>query len=299
MHLMKFFDRRVILLTVSAILVTSFSGTTVGNAAIVSFPGVRPFKLFVPTTYNSSKPAPLILALPGYRWSGDRFEKYLKLTAVAQARGILYVHPDGTVDKLGNQFWNATPTCCDFYGTKVNDEAYLMSIIDDVSKKYRVDPKRIYIIGHSNGGFMAHHMACTHADRIAAVVSFAGVTFPDPAACRPIAPISVLEIWGTADDSLSSNGGLNLHNLEPGPKQTIASWAGLDQCSKSMVTLPQKLDLESQLKGKETTVGQYRGCAAKTAVELWTIVGGHHLPSLSPTFAATVVDFLLAHPKVK
>lgn len=33
------------------------------------------------------------------------------------------------------------------------------------------------------------------------------------------------------------------------------------------------------------------------AVELWTIGGGGHIPSLSDTFNQLVIEWLLAHPK--
>jgi polyhydroxybutyrate depolymerase len=292
-------NRRIVWFTGAAIILTSLLGIAPSNAAVVSFSGVRPFKLFIPTTYNREKPAPLILALHGYTSSGDELEKYLNFTAVAQARGILYVHPDGTADGGGNTFWNATPACCNFYSAKVDDQTYLMSIINAVSKKYAVDPRRIYVIGHSNGGFMSQVMACNHADRIAAIVSLAGATYENPSTCKPTAPISVLQIWGTADQTIMYQGGEILGNAYPGASQTVASWATLDRCSKKITALPQKLDLEAQIKGNETAVGVYKGCAAKTTVELWTIAGGQHVPSVSATFATKVVDFLLAHPKSK
>lgn len=50
--------------------------------------------------------------------------------------GILYVYPDGTKDSGGVRFWNGTPECCDFEYPKVNDDAYIMSIIDKVSAEY-------------------------------------------------------------------------------------------------------------------------------------------------------------------
>jgi len=292
---MKHFDRRIVLLTVSAIFLMSFSAIAPSNAAVVSFGGTRPFKLFVPTSYNKANPAPLILALHGYSRSGNQLEKYLNITAVAQARGILYVHPDGTADKAKNRFWNATPECCDFATKKVNDDAYLMSIIDEVSKKYAVDPARIYIIGHSNGGFMANRMACNHANRIAAVVSLAGGSYIKSSACQATAPISVLQIWGTSDETYKSNHILG--RAIPGAVQTTASWAKLDRCSMKVVKLPVRLDLERKLKGEETTISQYQGCPAGTTVELWTIVGGEHVPAISKSFTADVVDFLMAHPK--
>jgi polyhydroxybutyrate depolymerase len=282
---------------VIAIFLSLFSALP-AKAASVTFPGDRPFSVLVPTTYQKSKPAPLILALHGYTSSGDETEKYLQLASVAEKKGILYVHPDGTQDGAANRFWNATPSCCNFYSSKVNDEAYLMSIIDAVSKRYNVDQKRIYVVGHSNGGFMTHHMGCTHSKRIAAIASFAGATFDDPKSCKPTSPISVLQIWGTSDATIAYNGGDILGNTYPGALKTVSSWAKLDGCSTKISASKTKLDLEAKLTGAETSVGYYTGCKAKTTVELWTIYGGAHVPTLAKNFASQVVDFLLAHPKI-
>ena len=290
--------RSVGIATVSLVLVLSIlSGVAHSSAAVVTFKAKRPYTLFIPSTYNKSKPAPLILALHGYTSSGDEMEKFLQLTSIAQAKGILYVHPDGTMDSTESRFWNATPACCNLTNSSVDDDKYLMSIINDVSKKYNVDQKRIYIIGHSNGGFMAHHMACTHADRIAAIASLAGATYDDPAACKAKTAVSILQIWGTADATISYTGGYILDNPYPGAAKTMSSWAKIDKCLMKVIPLSKTLDIESTIPGNETSIGQYQGCANKTTVELWTMKGGFHTPNFSPGFAAKVVDFLLAHPK--
>lgn len=278
-------------------MLLTLAGISTSEAAIVTFSGDRPFTVLVPTSYNQAKAAPLILVLHGYTSSGDEAEQYLHMSAVAQSRGILYVHPDGTKDGAGNQFWNATPACCDFYASKVNDEAYLMNIIDEISKKYNVNQKRIYVMGHSNGGFMTHHMACAHADRIAAVVSLSGATYVDPESCKPTKPISVLQIWGTDDETIYYQGGQILGNKYPGASKTIAVWAALDKCSNKLQTSSQKLNLDSKIAGSETQVQYFSGCSAKTGVELWSINGGRHVPDLANGFAKKIVDFLLAHPK--
>jgi polyhydroxybutyrate depolymerase len=292
---MRGFYRRIVPLTLGVVFFTSLIGMAPSNASIVSFTGVRPFKLFVPTSYNKINPAPLLLALHGYASSGNQLEKYLNLTAVAQARGVLYVHPDGTADKSGNQFWNATPECCGYAKMKVNDDQYLMDVIDGVSRKYNVDPGRIFIIGHSNGGFMVNHMACAHADRIAAVVNLAGGTYANPSTCQPSAPISILQIWGTSDETYKGNHMLG--RVIPGAVKTIATWARLDRCAKKLIKSADKLDLDRKLKGSESSVSVYPACEAGTTVESWTIVGGKHVPAISKTFTSDVVDFLLAHPK--
>jgi len=268
-----------------------------GKATVVTFPGSRPFKLQVPTSYTKGKSAPLIIALHGYTSSGADTEKYLKLGPAANARGILYVAPDGSLDNNGLQFWNATPACCNFSGSKVNDEAYIMSIINAVSKKYNVDQKRIYVVGHSNGGFMSHHMACSDSNRIAAIASFAGATYKDQSMCKPGQPITVLQIWGTVDETISYTGGALLAPY-PGAAETIADWAKLDKCNAKIITSPTKIKIEGSIPGNETTVSDYAGCAAKTTVELWSIAGGHHVPMLASDVATRLVNFLLAHPKL-
>lgn len=288
--------RNSVFLLVCAIFLTMLVGAPTGNAAEVSFGGSRPFKLFVPSTYNAAFPAPLIIALHGYAQSGDKFERYLKLTPIAEARGILYVHPNGTADKAGTRFWNATPECCDIHTPKVNDEKYLMSIIDEVSKSYSVDADRVYVIGHSNGGFMANTLACKHADRIAAVVSMAGGGYANTAMCKPSTPINILEIWGTKDVTFTGNHMMG--KVIAGAAKTAAIWGALDHCSKVKYVLPEKLDLDSRQKGLETTQYQYTECANNADVEFWTIAGAPHVPTLSKNFTSAIVDFLLAHPKL-
>ena len=164
--------------------------------------------------------------------------------------------------------------------------------------RYSVDPKRIFIVGHSNGGFMAYQMACDHADQIAAIVSLAGGMYPDPKKCVPTSPVSVLEIHGTADMTVPFAGPTFGGVVFPGAQATVSDWVTLDACSPTADTSAPPLDLDTSLAGAETTVTRYaKGCRPGGAAELWTIAGGAHIPSLRATFAPDVIDFLFAHPK--
>jgi len=49
------------------------------------------------------------------------------------------------------RFWNASEACCNFDNNSVDDVAYLQSLISEIQKSYPIDPKRVYLIGHSNG----------------------------------------------------------------------------------------------------------------------------------------------------
>ncbi|MEI7966813.1 MAG: PHB depolymerase family esterase, partial [Actinomycetota bacterium] len=120
---------------------------------------LRPYSEFVPSSYSSKSPAPLVVLLHGYGSSGNQQETYMNFKAVAEQRGFILSYPDGTVDATGKQFWNATEVCCNFF-LEVDDDAYLISMLNDMESKYSIDPKRIYFVGHSNGGFMSYRMAC-------------------------------------------------------------------------------------------------------------------------------------------
>ena len=60
---------------------------------------------------------------------------------------------------------------------------------------------------------------------------------------------------------------------------------------------PTTLNLDFRLPGNETTIQRFDGCARTTDVELWTIHGGAHIPTLSTDFAPHVWQWLSDHPK--
>ena len=281
---------------VVGLVLLSMLSAQVVHAATVSFTGPRSFKIFVPSSYSKADPVPLVIALSGYGQTGAQFENYLHLTPIAQSAGFIYVHPDGTIDQFGARFWNATPECCDFQKPPVNDAAYIISIINKVSAKYSVDPNRIYIIGHSNGGFMANALACEYSSRIAAIINIAGGSFTSTAACKPSAPINVLQIWGTKDDTYAYN---HIRGKPiPGAEQTFTNWGSIEQCSTPPIELADKLDLDPTISGDETTVFQYQGCSGSTSVDFWRIDGAGHSPVISKFFASEMIAWLMIHPKL-
>ncbi len=272
--------------------------TTAGGNALIA---ARPYTLHVPTGYDQHRPAPLVILLHGYGANAAGQEAYFKLTPVADAHTFLYAMPDGTVDGDGKRFWNATDACCDLFGTHVDDVAYVNAIIDDVEERFNVDEKRIYIVGHSNGGFMAHRLACDLAPRIAAIVSLAGATWKDQTHCQPAAPVAVLEVHGTADTVVLYDGGHAGGDLllaaHPGAEETVADWAKLDGCSPTLTGTGTTLDLDTLLPGDETQVLRHDGCQPGGWAELWRINGGGHIPNLTAQWGELVWGFLSAHPK--
>jgi polyhydroxybutyrate depolymerase len=273
-----------------------------GDSAV----NLRPYHFQVPTGYDSSRPTPLVILLHGYTATGATQEAYFQLAPVADARGFLYAWPDGTVDATGQHFWNADDACCDIYGANPDDVGYVNQIVDDMSTRFNVDPKRVYLVGHSNGAFMAHRMACDAAPRFAAIVALAGAVWNDPSLCQPSTRVSVLAVHGDLDAVVNYNGGqtpnfaggLLSGRTYPSAHGTVATWSAKNGCSGAIAATGQTLDLDTVLVGPETKIEAYAGCPAGGSVELWTIQGGGHLPAFAqPTWPDAVWSWLDEHPK--
>jgi len=261
------------------------------------FGGDRPVAIQVPTSYTADRPTPLLVILHGYGANGFFQEQYLGLAPLVERQGILIVAPDGTPDASGQRFWNATPACCGSGGPSVDDVGYLRGLIADIRHDYNVDRQRIFLVGHSNGAFMAHRLACEAAHEVAAIVSLAGATFADAAACRPSEPVSVLDIHGDADDTILYQGGQIGRSPYPGELDTMMHWQVYDHCAPGLVSDPMPLDLDFRLIGNETNVQRFNDCARATDVELWTIHGGGHIPNISHSFPTDLWQWLSDHPK--
>lgn len=259
----------------------------------------RPYQLLEPSRYDKSVPAPLVIGLHGYG-DGDNsaaFEAWFKLAPVAAARGYLYALPSGTLDRMKLPFWNGTDACCNFYKSKVDDVAYLAAVIDDVARTHAVDPARVYVVGVSGGGIMAHRLACDLSDRIAGIFSVSGATFADASRCKPTSPVSIVELHGDADDTVAYEGGTSRETgaAYPGARETVAHWKTYDGCVGDLKER-KTLDLESSVTGAETHVETYDTCVGGS-VELWTAKGGPHAPRFTAAFAGMVFDWFADHPK--
>jgi len=255
----------------------------------------RPVTLQVPSHYRAEHSAALILVLHGYGADGFYQTQYLRLGALVESEGALLLAPNGTMDTSGRRFWNATPACCNFNGSSVDDVAYLRGLIRDVRSDYNVDPKRIFVIGHSNGGFMAHRLACDAATDVTAIVSIAGATFADARACTPTVPVSTLNVHGDADTTIRFEGDQIGTNPYPSAAETTRHWQSYNRCAATIVDDPARIDLEGRIPGDETEVQRYTGCAAGSGVELWRIRGGTHIPAFSRHFVPLVWQWLSSH----
>ena len=258
----------------------------------------RPYGLNVPAGYDGAQPVPLVVLLHGYTSNGATQAAYFGLDDEADRAGFLLAYPDGTRDRLGNRFWNATDACCDWFGSGVDDVAYLDAVIDEIAARYPVDPARVFLVGHSNGAFMAHRYACDRSARVAAIVTLAGMQWKDERRCGASSPpVSVLHVHGRNDGMVRYKGGATPAGPYPGAVETVGDWAAKNSCAGSLAGTGHRFDLDQAVVGAETVEAAHDGCPAGVDVRLWTIEGGGHVPAFNDRWAAAIWAFMARHPK--
>jgi len=269
-----------------------------GSGSVFVDAGRGPVEVELPSDFDPTRPTKLLMLLHGFGGSAQQIENYIGLGAFADAFGYLYVRPEGTLNPQGTRFWNATPACCDLFGDDPDDSTYLRDLLDEIKQVLPVDPAHVHVAGWSNGGYMAHRLACDHAEAIASIASLAGPTFDDPLACMPIDQLHVLHVHGTDDASVSYFGGFSNGAPYPGAQDTAEQWAAQWGCSLIPDTSPPPFDLDLSVTGDETTVAPYTiGCSVGGSAELWTIATGGHAPQWTTTGKTKLFEHFDDHPK--
>ncbi len=230
--------------------------------------GDRPAVVVLPAGYDVAQTYPLVVLLHGYGVNSTIQDAIFALGQRTDALGFILVKPEGTVDSLGNQFWNATPECCDFGNTGVDDVAYLGGLLDEARTLYPVE--HVALVGHSNGGFMSYRLACEVPDKLDRIAVLAGAVYKDEADCAGTTPVSVLHVHGTLDASVAYASDAT----HAGAEESVGRWVTKAGCAGSP-TVAARNYLNS-LPGDETTVTQYGGCAEDVDVQLWSAEGADH-----------------------
>ncbi len=261
--------------------------TTTAVPSTVEFVGgERPARLVIPPEWEpDGDPMPLVVLLHGYSASGELQDVYLGVSATGRDLGYLTLTPNGTPDTVGNLFWNATRA-----RLPVDDAAYLSTLIDEVIAGYNADAARVYIVGHSNGGFMANKLACDLPDRIAGIAAIAGGIFGADNAC--VEPMRVLVIQGTDDDTVPYDGGVFLGSQILGADETADRWLEAGGCPAASVQ-EGPFDFDLLVEGDETTITKWTECQPGAAVELWRMEGSGHVPGFRLEFRRALMGRLL------
>ncbi len=250
----------------------------------------RTYRLYIPAGVKTDQPEPLVFIFHGFQQSAVTAHAQSGMNDMADANGFLVAYPNGSGPDNARS-WNASGCCGYALENNVDDESFIRAMLADVESIAKVDPKRIYASGFSNGALLSFRLACEMADIFAAVAPVAGVLVTDP--CQPVEPVSIIQIHGMADTVIPYEGGKNpaVAVRFPPIEESLGVWAALDGCTGE----PQ---VEQDGIIRHTIYGN---CRPGIGVELYTLEGlGHSWPDPSmtkPSMSQMIWDFFATHPK--
>lgn len=172
---------RCLLITFFAVFsFVAVAQTTIVDTLLIG--GIRrPFRYYVPASYQQGTPAPLVFNFHGLGSNAQSQENYGDFRPIADTAGFIIVHPQGLTFS-GTTGWFSFFDVAQIQG----DLAFITAIMDTLSHRLTLDPDRFYSTGMSNGGFMTYDIACFMNQRFAAVASVTGSMVANHlAACQP------------------------------------------------------------------------------------------------------------------
>ena len=171
-----------------------------------------PYTLFIPSTYDPSRPTPLIVDLHGLNITPLQQILFDGTTDNAERFGYIVVAPMGF--SLGG-WWGSRPMAAvptaqtkpgtsRTYVTGELSEMDAMNVLATVRGKYNIDNARIYLTGHSMGGAGTYYLGGAHSDIWAGLAPMSGANgLANAEAAQKVKNIPMLIMHGEKDSIVS------------------------------------------------------------------------------------------------
>jgi poly(3-hydroxybutyrate) depolymerase len=167
---------------------------------------IMPYRVYVPTSYNGSKPYPLIVALHGLGANEDSFmDAYGKtVPTLAEQRGYIVVAPLGfRVDGFYGFSLPSDASPNDRRRVELSEQD-VMEVLKRARADYKIDESRIYLMGHSMGAIGTWAIAAKHPTIWAALAPFSGLG--NPSTIANFKHIPQIVVHGDADPTVNVSG---------------------------------------------------------------------------------------------
>jgi polyhydroxybutyrate depolymerase len=230
---------------------------------------VRQYLLHVPAAPAGA----VVLAFHGGGQRAEQMRQISRFDALADREHFIVAYPDAFERSWAD---GRNETSAEKQG--IDDVAFAKAVVADIARMHAIDRGRVFATGLSNGGILAHRIACEAADTFAAVAPvISAIASTIAASCRPSAPVGILSIQGVADPAVHFEGGYV--GDRPGTVKLLGSrateqlWSSLNGCAPTVTSTPLPVLVQD---GTSITRRTYTGCRANADVVWYEIEGGGH-----------------------
>ena len=135
----------------------------IAKETIVSEGKKRTYYIYVPKSVQPSSPVPLVVLLHGSNHVGLSLAE--KWNNLAEKEGVVIMAPDSAE----SSHWSVPG----------DGPAFLYELVESVKTKYPINPKKVYLFGHSGGAVFALLMSLYESEYFAATAIHAGALYPE------------------------------------------------------------------------------------------------------------------------
>ena len=234
----------------------------------------RRFYVYVPKSLPVKKKVPLVFVFHGGGGTPFGVHRRMGFSQLAEREKFIAVYPEG----IGRNFNDGRKTDkTRAHRENIDDIAFVSKILDNLQKDYKIDKKRIFSTGISNGGIFSHYVGGKLSERFAAIAPVVGgLAVPFNKDFNPKKPVSVFIIQGTDDRLVPYDGGMIGRNRGRivSTDEAIRLWAGVNKTKKEPVK--GKLPDKNRRDGCRVETYLWTGGKNKTEIKLYKLIGGGH-----------------------
>jgi len=213
--------KKIIALTAALMLANGVFAQEVIRAVKESL-GSRTIYVYAPQDIKENRP--LLISCHGMGQTPSYQANQTRWEDKADAENFVVVYPQG----IGNA-WSLG---------SADEDNFISSIIDEMSKRYKIDLSRVYLSGFSMGGMLTHFSIHNLADKIAAFAPVSGYPIDgENFNYTSTRKVPIMHTNGDGDDVVhfeewkGTFNGMQQHQM--GAKYIMGRWAAYNGCDAS------------------------------------------------------------------
>lgn len=212
------------------------------------------YHVHIPKSYDGKVSVPLVFIFHGAGGNGEMYLSKNGWADMSDTAGFIACAPTGLPAlprrpanfQTNPNLWNSGQLKGKSPRAFIDDPEFFDALLAKLKKEYKVDSKRIYITGHSNGGGMTYHLGAARSEVFAAIAPVMGECATK---LTPKRGVPTLAIYGEKDPLCLWDGGertltWGTSTVPPIP-ESIAYWAKALECPPKPTSHTNKNGLES------------------------------------------------------